>query len=426
MRKRKLLAVLLACVLAVSAVALAGCGNGDKVKKAFEADPYVSEFKVDSDYVVDSPYAVTEFEVISESKIDGVPNIEFTATLENDSFKAAVQGIALPGDDDTFFFTVYDPIVTAKKGVDFLESEDNLLSAENGYTVSFDEASQSCVDDTFFFTVYDPIVTAKKGVDFLESEDNLLSAENGYTVSFDEASQSCVVTADRADLEDLGVGSLYKTGKQQFIFEEGEWQKTGDSEVDEAMEWNADAIEGTYKLQTKKPDVPGTVTISNVRPGSEDGSDSTFEIEYSFDGVDVKNEGTLSVEYDDNGDERSFVLNATGEYPAVNDDVDFIREDFRGNLVLADEGTLSVEYDDNGDERSFVLNATGEYPAVNDDVDFIREDFRGNLVLADGKTLLEDVTLSSSERTEDGRILFRIGSEDPFDVTRGDLVYGRQ
>ncbi len=332
MRKRKLLAVLLACVLAVSAVALAGCGNGDKVKKAFEADPYVSEFKVDSDYVVDSPYAVTEFEVISESKIDGVPNIEFTATLENDSFKAAVQGIALPNDDDTFFFTVYDSIVTAKKGVDFLESEDNLLSAENGYTVSFDEASQSCV-----------------------------------------------VTADRADLEDLGVGSLYKTGKQQFIFEEGEWQKTGDSEVDEAMEWNADAIEGTYKLQTKKPDVPGTVTISNVRPGSEDGSDSTFEIEYSFDGVDVK-----------------------------------------------DEGTLSVEYDDNGDERSFILNATGKYPAVNDDVDFIREDFRGNLVLADGKTLLEDVTLSSSERTEDGRILFRIGSEDPFDVTRGDLVYGRQ
>ena len=47
-------------------------------------------------------------------------------------------------------------------------------------------------------------------------------------------------------------------------------------------------------------------------------------------------------------------------------------------------------------------------------------------MLADGKTLLEDVTLSSSERTEDGRILFRIGSEDPFDVTRGDLVYGRQ
>ena len=334
MNKRKLLAVLLAGVLAVCAVALAGCGsNAGKVKAAFEADPYVTEFDLDSDYLVDSPYAVTEFEIVNEGKNDGVTTIDFTATLENDSLKASVMGVALAGEDNTCIFQVYDS----------------------------------------------PIVTAKKGIDFLNSEDELLSADAGYTVSFDEASQSCVVTADKADAHDFGLGTLYTTGKQEFVFDNGKWRITGDSKISHAMDWNTDVIEGTYKLDTKEPDTPETVVISNVQADPESLLGATFTVEYSFDGVDVKNEGTLKAHQEGDGS--------------------------------------TIDY--------FRVSATGEYPPVNDDVDFIRASMQGDMVFEDGKVYMEDVSLRSEESVREGTV-FRVGNEDPFDFGKFDLVYVKQ
>lgn len=329
------MAALLAGALAVSAAALAGCGGGaDKVKAAFEADPYVTEFDLDSDHVVDTPFSLTEFEVVSEDKSNGVTSIEFTATLENESLKASVMGIAYPGEDDTFMFSVYDS----------------------------------------------PVVTAKKGVDFLNSEDELFSDDAGYTVSFDEASQSCVVTADKADPQDLGLGTLYMKGKQEFIFENGEWRITGDTYLERAVDWNVDTIEGTYKLDTKEPDTPETIVISDVKADPENSRSALFTVEYSFDGVDVKNEGTLTA----------------------------YQEDYNSAVV---------DY--------FRIDASGEYPPVNDDVDFIRASMQGFMVFDGGKVFVEDVSLRSEESVEKGMAI-RVGNDDPFDFIKSDLVYVKQ
>ncbi len=334
MRKIKMLAVLLASALAVCAVAMVGCGsNVDKMKTAFEADPYVTAFEVNSDYVVDSPYSVTSFEVVNEVKSNGVTSIEFTAALENESFKADVAGVAYPGEDDTFIFNVYG----------------------------------------------DPAVTAKKGIDFLSSEEELLSADEGYTVSFDEASQSCVVTADKAAAQDFGFGTLYKTGKEEYLFEDGRWHGTDGDWIKWAIDWNADAIEGTYILETKKPDTPETIVISNVQANPEDLLGATFTVEYSFDGVDVKNEGTIS----------------------------------------------AWNHADNELSEKLSLEAIGKYPPVNDDVDYIKATMTGYMDYVDGKVILEDVGLRSSERVEDG-LTIRVSDDDPLDVGRAELVYAKQ
>lgn len=327
MRKTKLLTVLLVGALAACAAALAGCGNdAEKVKAAFETDPVVTEFDVDSDFVEDTPFAVTAFEVVRDGNANGIPSVDFEATLENESFKVQMTGGALKGENDAYIFNVYDTTVSAKKGIDFLV-EDGVRLAD------------------------DP----------------------GYTVSFDEASQSCIVTADKAEADDRGYGIKSVTGKAELIFDEDRWQSAGPDSIRATTEWNVDAIEGTYVLDDKKPGVPETVIVSNVKADPEDGNAATFVVEYSFDGVEVKNEGTL-------------------------------------------EASADWVY----------VEAKGEYPAVNDDVDYIAAALSAHLVFTGDKMLMEDVHISSKELRSNVAVTLRVGSEDPLTAEVSQLVYVKQ
>lgn len=250
MRKSNITKVLLTGALATSAFALAGCGaSANDYRAPFEQSSIVQEAINDNNFIYDTPNSVTSYEA-EITKEDGGEVCIINATIEDESFKADVQALG--------------------------------RKADSG-------------DYTFIF-VTDPVITPKKGIDYID-EESPLADQQGYTVEYDESAQTTTITLSDVVTEESALGKSVENGTITYEWDGESWRREKDEVVDSVV-LDTNAINGTYAPDN--PNAP-TVTISNVAPApSKDDSDATVYtcgISYTFAGIEESGEATISGEY---------------------------------------------------------------------------------------------------------------------------------
>lgn len=205
---------------------MAGCGNASaEYEKAFGESSLVTGFEVDSDFAVTG----IECEV---SKDGGIEQVFISATLENDSYKVQMQAIGGKDDSGERYFTVTE----------------------------------------------EPVVTAKKGIDFLDGSGQQLADDAAYAVTFDEQAQTCTVEISGANKAENALVTVSDFGTVELTCNNGQWKIAGES-MSMDIVYKTEAIEGTYAPNdASAPEV----IISNVR---EEDEGWVFDIAYTFDGV---------------------------------------------------------------------------------------------------------------------------------------------
>lgn len=249
------------CVLAISLGSLSGCADESAAyREAFEQSDYVKSLISEDKYLTDTPNVVTEYECEMNKEGD-YDRAYITATVEDESLRAVVTVLGTKSSDGVYIFTeMSTPNITPKKGIDYIEQDSPFVDGD------------------------------------------------GYTVEFDEATNTAVVTLDNVTVEDAPQFSILSSGTVEFEWENGAWVKgKEDTTLDPSIK--PSAIEGTYV-----PDDPNApqITIGNVNSTTEYNETFGYEgyscgITYSFMGTEGSAPGLILVD-EEGGDYKSGVL----------------------------------------------------------------------------------------------------------------------
>lgn len=252
---------MMGCVLAISLGSLSGCADESAAyREAFEQSDYVKSLISEDKYLTDTPNVVTEYECEMNKEGD-YDRAYITATVEDESLRAVVTVLGTKSSDGVYIFTeMSTPNITPKKGIDYIEQDSPFVDGD------------------------------------------------GYTVEFDEATNTAVVTLDNVTVEDAPQFSILSSGTVEFEWENGAWVKgKEDTTLDPSIK--PSAIEGTYV-----PDDPNApqITIGNVNSTTEYNETFGYEgyscgITYSFMGTEGSAPGLILVD-EEGGDYKSGVL----------------------------------------------------------------------------------------------------------------------
>lgn len=251
---------MMGCVLAMSLGSLSGCADESAAyREAFEQSDYVKSLISEDKYLTDTPNVVTEYECEMNKEGD-YDRAYITATVEDESLRAVVTVLGTKSSDGVYIFTeMSTPNITPKKGIDYIEQDSPFVDGD------------------------------------------------GYTVEFDEATNTAVVTLDNVTVEDAPQFSILSSGTVEFEWENGAWVKgKEDTTLDPSIK--PSAIEGTYV-----PDDPNApqITIGNVNSTTEYNETYGLDayscgITYSFMGIEGFTPGIVYVG-EENGDYRAVV-----------------------------------------------------------------------------------------------------------------------
>lgn len=255
------------CVLAMSLGSLSGCADESAAyREAFEQSDYVKSLISEDKYLTDTPNVVTEYECEMNKEGD-YDRAYITATVEDESLRAVVTVLGTKSSDGVYIFTeMSTPNITPKKGIDYIEQDSPFVDGD------------------------------------------------GYTVEFDEATNTAVVTLDNVTVEDAAQFSILSSGTVEFEWENGAWVKgKEDTTLDPSIK--PSAIEGTYI-----PDDPNApeITISNVNSTTEYNETFGYEgyscgITYSVAGTEGSAPGLILVE-EEGGDYEAGVVCLNTDY----------------------------------------------------------------------------------------------------------------
>lgn len=260
MNKLRLSSAVLGCILAASLGSLSGCVDESAAyREAFEQSDYVKALISDNQYLTDTPNVVTEYECEMNKEGD-YDRAYITAMVEDESLRAAVTVLGTKSSDGVYIFTeMSTPIITPKKGIDYIEQDSPFVDGD------------------------------------------------GYTVEFDEAANKAVVTLDNVAVEDAVQFAVLCSGTIEFDWDDGIWVK-GKEDTTLDVSIKPSAIEGTYI-----PDDPNApeITISNVNSTAEDNEIDGIDayscgITYSFMGTEGSGPGIVYAG-GDNDDYRAAV-----------------------------------------------------------------------------------------------------------------------
>jgi len=250
MNKLGLSSAVMGCVLAISLGSLSGCADESAAyREAFEQSDYVKSLISEDKYLTDTPNTVTEYECEMNKEGD-YDRAYITATVEDESLRAVVTVLGTKSSDGVYIFTeMSTPNITPKKGIDYIEQDSPFVDGD------------------------------------------------GYTVEFDEATNTAVVTLDNVTVEDAPQFSILSSGTVEFEWENGVWVKgKEDTTLDPSIK--PSAIEGTYV-----PDDPSApqITIGNVNSTTEYNETFGYEgyscgITCSFMGSEQSGPGLIVVE----------------------------------------------------------------------------------------------------------------------------------